>query len=704
MKMKWMLLMLLTLAACLPAEVLIFDNLDGNISTPLNGLKPDIGNSAWIAHSSWTAAGTHTTNDCSATLPFTPQAGRVYQLTVRFIDVATAGDWGALGFTAGSSTSAGDNAYRFIGGVTAGQPWMLHRAAADTRADQAFYGPGTTGGADITGTYTGDADMRIILDTTQAQWGVIWQVKKVTSDDFTTGRTYTYTTNPNIGAVGAARSKNVYKMDYILLDVSDGGSATPSYPKFAQIEVPLNATLSWTGATAEGVTGYKLYVAVDEPNFIDVAPVVIDATGDQTGVTPPLALEMDKTYFWRIDGIAEPNAVEGPISFFDTIKSVPTFDSDPVSQFIDAGETAVFDAHFTSRSLPTVKWYLEAGETDTLIGTVDTSISPVKVGDYTLTIDTNGTENGFITGLSIANADIADQGYYYCIASTTESDQSQPASLVIKRMLAYYPLDTNADDAVGSNHGTPKAEPDPNIPPGFGPGIVGDGALILDGTQYVELSTDAYPKPGLGNGVTSGTVSCWARVDGLAPDQTNVMFISTHNSNGVTAIQLWVDGSPEDINFRIRHATGDATFATGVSTTPVIADGQFHLFTVTYQEGGLTQIYLDGLPVGNAANFGIGQTFAAWDYPVLIGANNNRGVPNGHLVGAIDDMKIYNYPLTAYQVADLYLEVYPDAELCILDYANSYDFNNDCRVDLLDFAQITEVWLSCGVYMDPACD
>jgi hypothetical protein len=61
--------------------------------------------------------------------------------------------------------------------------------------------------------------------------------------------------------------------------------------------------------------------------------------------------------------------------------------------------------------------------------------------------------------------------------------------------------------------------------------------------------------------------------------------------------------------------------------------------------------------------------------------------------GMIDDVQIYNYARTTEQIAQDYLDVKGDwicnRELTPLDY----DFNENCRVDLADFALFAEQWL-----------
>jgi hypothetical protein len=193
-------------AAAASGAVIYEHHFNGSRQVSLNGLAPDTGQSVWIAHSDWRADGTAGSYS-SATLPFVPRTGAVYRLSARLTEVTGNGDWLALGFAAGSSTSRGTNSDRFIEGATAGGPWMLRRGDQAAAPDQAFTGPGTVGGADIpTLDRSADVDFAIVLDTRQAAWSVEWQQKRTDQIVWQTVRTHSYTTRPDIAAVGLARA------------------------------------------------------------------------------------------------------------------------------------------------------------------------------------------------------------------------------------------------------------------------------------------------------------------------------------------------------------------------------------------------------------------------------------------------------------------------------------------------------------------
>jgi hypothetical protein len=88
---------------------------------------------------------------------------------------------------------------------------------------------------------------------------------------------------------------------------------------------------------------------------------------------------------------------------------------------------------------------------------------------------------------------------------------------------------------------------------------------------------------------------------------------------------------------------------------------------------------------------------------MLIGAQNNGGVPEAFLTNAmLDELQIYNYALSDEEIADIYNGVSARG-LCAAEYMSQFDFTGDCIVGLADFAEFAAAWLSCGVMPDSAC-
>lgn len=491
------------------------------------------------------------------------------------------------------------------------------------------------------------------------------------------------------------------------------GSAIP----WARNPVPANGQKSvaqttnklvWDTAQLDNVTGHYLYLVEGEPNLA-VNPVVVADLTDPIEASVS-GLKTDKVYYWRVDesvnnsSPSDPNTVIGTIWSFETVKSVPAITANPQDTSVNASETAVFAAEFSSLTTPTVSWY-KAGTPDVLLGS-QTGTGTKTNGDFTVAVTSLG-DGSFSTTLSVANAEISDEAYYYCSVTngSSETKTTLSASLTVKRLVAYYPFDGNANDAAGTVHGTLKGEPNDIVLPGFINGVPNLGqAIEFDGTQYVQLTTEAYPKSGPGAALEAGTVSCWVRIDAFST--ATAMVLGTHNDGNGPGCQMWFSGTGgQQINFRLRQNTGDTDMphVSGTTATTLVGDGQWHLITATYEKGSVGQLYLDGKPFGASDAYASNPTFDPWDYPMIIGANNNRGVVTDFLDGAVDDVKIFNYRLTGMEIADMYLVGKPDAVLCLMPYENAFDFDGNCRVDIVDFATFASKWLSCGRYPESTC-
>lgn len=194
------------------AEVIYYEDFSGSVQNELDGTSPDINNSAggntWTASWSWRAngyLGTWASAGSSATLPFSPESGKVYQITATFRDVEGDGDWLALGYAQGSSSDFNE---RFIRGVTTANPWMLRRGNTAGENDQIFLGPGTGNGSEITNTLdrSSDLDFRILLDTRNSNWSVEWYQKLNSDSSFMLIDSQQYSSNPPIAAVGFANA------------------------------------------------------------------------------------------------------------------------------------------------------------------------------------------------------------------------------------------------------------------------------------------------------------------------------------------------------------------------------------------------------------------------------------------------------------------------------------------------------------------
>ena len=124
-----------------------------------------------------------------------------------------------------------------------------------------------------------------------------------------------------------------------------------------------------------------------------------------------------------------------------------------------------------------------------------------------------------------------------------------------------------------------------------------------------------------------------------------------------------------------------------------LQDNTWHQVVSTY-EGDIRTMYIDGIQavsdnpadhnVQTSENFMIGKT------------NMNPDVTE--FVGAMDEVKVYNYAITSTDVAQSYVSI-RGGDLCVVNL--NYDYNNSCEVDLEDYAAFMTEWPDCGLY--PTC-
>lgn len=186
-------------------EIIIYsDDFSGSGSTVLAGLAPDIrpGSETWIASSNsptWLANGAITGGGLArnAWLPFVPQSGEVYRLSLS-IDVTnnTLGNWMALGFSPSNTTE------QAFGANANAAPWVFKRGPNGGTAYQVVsgLGPGNSGFGTLGSGFSGSTQILIELDTRQPNWTAEWFV-----DGNSLRGPVAYDTNPTINYVGFGR-------------------------------------------------------------------------------------------------------------------------------------------------------------------------------------------------------------------------------------------------------------------------------------------------------------------------------------------------------------------------------------------------------------------------------------------------------------------------------------------------------------------
>jgi hypothetical protein len=218
---------LLVMPAQAAPTVLYSDNFSGDGTADLHGTTPDttIGTNTWVASSYIKddgSAAVDTTKTGSGFLAFTPEANKVYTLSVT-LDQPThiangGGKWFAMGFANSDETQT--NAFQGAGTIDP-SPWMLWRSTRDTTLGndlRMFMGPNTLGGdtlaVDPGLSPAGNHTLSIVLDTTAALWTSDFQLDGVSQWK------ETFTANPTINQVRIGRNGGVgFNVDTLSLTV-----------------------------------------------------------------------------------------------------------------------------------------------------------------------------------------------------------------------------------------------------------------------------------------------------------------------------------------------------------------------------------------------------------------------------------------------------------------------------------------------------
>jgi len=154
------------------------------------------------ANGSWNGA-----EGDSVELPFTPQNGYIYTLTVSMTFTGYPGSWVGAGFAQQYNYNTGATDGRFTNSTVQGTDWAIFTESSGTL--QWFGGPETAATvgtvaaivpANVPATHT----MVLTLNTTAPAWTITCSMdgKAVVTSNTSGSGVYTYATNPVIGAVG----------------------------------------------------------------------------------------------------------------------------------------------------------------------------------------------------------------------------------------------------------------------------------------------------------------------------------------------------------------------------------------------------------------------------------------------------------------------------------------------------------------------
>lgn len=484
---------------------------------------------------------------------------------------------------------------------------------------------------------------------------------------------------------------------------------TPYNPEVTQVADQVNGdvdvTLSWDAAGDPNTasSGYAVHPdIVDQYIFLSMGSddpnlYYFGATGADPGTTDPASsygpfdLPFDASYQWAVieamDGHTQsltvdvstlddvdPNNLIGSTWPLDTLASVPNITEDPAGVLVEEGGTAEFTVTVESISTPHYAWYKSDDPND-----------PPALDDDT-------PVGGDSDTLTLSNVTVDDEGFYYCVVTndSASTDISAPAFLEVKRLMAWYAFEDDLTDSQNDYDGT-RIKSDPNSPFTYVAGKV-DQAISLNGIdEAVEIPRTIQ---------NSMTIELWVKTTATA-----------NFGNGWFDGDGLVDGEVAGFDHNdFGTSLRGSTFAFGVGnfnnaqltiqSSTAINDNEWHYCVATRDhETGEIAVYVDGEQEASGT-----APLGTKDEPQVLRIGSLQTNQN-FFAGQLDEVKLYNYPLTELTVAANYNTVTgesaciaslkPDAVYNLVDTGDSY-----CKVDLTDFAEWASQWLNCGLYPD----
>ncbi len=485
------------------------------------------------------------------------------------------------------------------------------------------------------------------------------------------------------------------------------------FPALGTTLVSIDSELSWTMLNADTIDHYNVFVSSDpndwDPNafetaasegrFLTVADNTVPmADFDQIGAD---YITHDKTYKWRVDAYLTA-AGEPVVSGMGSFSTAP----DSVVKLVEPADTlANPTAELSVSASGAVRflWYKEGVET-------------ALADDAVMTGTDSATLAFDFTDVETAQA-IAYEGRYYCVMSngltdetTTSTENSASALLLTARLVGYWKFDGNLEDSVDAVISGVQAH-DGVVTDSGSTTNVGDG--IIDFVSGVGYDADNNPDDMAAQFTNDSDYITVPFAEGQEDVFNYYPFGFTYSMwykfNGETNPGWRLPLSKLDAGstgwlFGVDHAyRNPAQFIIETKSTIdgvsdiVTGDGQWHLITATYEPvSHVITLYTDGLPSTTATvDLSAMATPAA---PLSIGGRGNES----SCYGLIDELKIYSYPVTQTEIADE-LFALTGKGTCMLDYPSAYDFDGNCRIDMLDLANIAGSWLKCGKYPQETC-
>ena len=211
-------------------------------------------------------------------------------------------------------------------------------------------------------------------------------------------------------------------------------------------------------------------------------------------------------------------------------------------------------------------------------------------------------------------------------------------------MVAHWDFETGSgtnvvDRTVNNNFGTFSSDPEPNWVAGW----IGNWAIEVGNNSHVEITTDPAADPNLDVMEYEVSVAAWVKVDSWPATAWTGIVTKGHDHDDVEGDGGWQ---------LIRNHLGDslifhAANAGLVYGSEIVGDGYWH-HVAGVHNGTTISLYVDGLLDTSEAAYGLVKpnTDDIW-------INGNSDELRRFFNGEIDDVRVYDYGLSAAEITDL---------------------------------------------------
>lgn len=330
--------------------------------------------------------------------------------------------------------------------------------------------------------------------------------------------------------------------------------------------------------------------------------------------------------------------------------------------------------------------------------------------DYSAAKASMPAEPGYIEIIFTTNSD----GVHTDLTFDAAQLRTAPSSVYEAEVLADNPLGWVRFEDITSANGSVGSFSQPGAWQNYTYIAKGDGSEISLVPSYEGLGVAAQFNPG--SALANGEGTCVSSYVDDSVFDPNHMTVELWMNSDDGAAGAWARLAQQNMGsdpncYGLGLSSGEWLFVDGGGTTwygasnSDIVDGQWHHVVVTYEQVGADlyeQCYIDGELKGTAT-----QTDKSLDQSqthLTIGSNGSQWYMFNLYHGAIDEVAFYGTVLSADRIAAHYTAASiatptTCAEVQALGWGMQSDINKDCKVNLLDFAEIASTWMLCN---DPA--